>query len=87
MFNIILTVRGYVVTKQLCQFVFVMKTDCVICEAKTECLSIIDNLPVIFHWDLNFELFFWILTSKTIQILGQLSQTELFFFSFIKLSE
>jgi len=41
----ILTVRGYVMTKQLCQFVFVMKTDCVICETKTGCLSTFDNLP------------------------------------------
>lgn len=49
MYNLILTLRGYAVTKQLCQFVFVMKTDCVICEAKTEFLSIFDNLPIIAH--------------------------------------
>jgi len=49
MFNIILTIRGYTVTKQLCQFVFAMKTGCVIREAKTESLSMFENLPVIAH--------------------------------------
>jgi hypothetical protein len=49
MFNTILTVRGCAVTEQLCQFFFAMKTGCVICEAKTESLSIFDKLPVIAH--------------------------------------
>ena len=47
------------------------------------------QFAAIAHWDLNFQFFFGgggILASKTVQIFGQVLQTELYF-TFAKLSE